>query len=73
LYDADKEMKIWAGELAQWLRALTALPEVLSSIPATTWWLTSVMGSDALSGVSEESNSLFIYLFIFYSRQGFSV
>jgi hypothetical protein len=22
----------WAGEVAQWLRALTALPEVLSSI-----------------------------------------
>jgi hypothetical protein len=32
-----------AGEMAQWLRALTALPEVLSSIPsnhmvATTIW-----------------------------------
>jgi hypothetical protein len=24
-----------AGEMAQWLRALTALPEVLSSIPST--------------------------------------
>jgi hypothetical protein len=24
--------------MAQWLRALTALPEILSSIPATTWW-----------------------------------
>jgi hypothetical protein len=24
----------WAGEMAQWLRALTALPEVLSSIPS---------------------------------------
>jgi hypothetical protein len=23
----------WAGEMAQWLSALTALPEVLSSIP----------------------------------------
>jgi hypothetical protein len=22
---------VWAGEMAQWLRALTALPEVLSS------------------------------------------
>jgi hypothetical protein len=31
-----------AGEMAQWLRALTALPEVLSSIPSTTtWWLTT--------------------------------
>jgi hypothetical protein len=26
---------VWgAGEMAQWLRALTALPEVLSSIPS---------------------------------------
>jgi hypothetical protein len=24
----------WAGLIAQWLRALTALPEVLSSIPS---------------------------------------
>ena len=24
----------WAGEMAQWLRALTALPKVLSSIPS---------------------------------------
>jgi hypothetical protein len=23
----------WTGEIAQWLRALTALPEILSSIP----------------------------------------
>jgi hypothetical protein len=30
---ASKEM-IGAGEMAQWLRALTALPEVLSSIPS---------------------------------------
>jgi hypothetical protein len=36
--------------MAQRVRALATLPEVLSSIP--TWWLTtattSVMGSDAL-------------------------
>jgi len=31
-----------AGEMAQWLRALTALPEVLSLIPSTTWWLTTI-------------------------------
>jgi hypothetical protein len=24
----------WAGEMTQWLRALTALPEVLNSIPS---------------------------------------
>jgi hypothetical protein len=26
--------KSWAGDMVQWLRALTAIPEVLSSIPA---------------------------------------
>jgi hypothetical protein len=26
--------KVGAGEMAQWLRALTAVPEVLSSIPS---------------------------------------
>ena len=31
-----------AGEMAQWLRSLTAFPEVLSSIPSTTWWLTTI-------------------------------
>jgi hypothetical protein len=35
---------LWAREMAQWLRALTALPKVLSSnqIPAATWWLTTI-------------------------------
>jgi hypothetical protein len=28
------EIHLRAGEMAQWLRALTALPEVLSSIPS---------------------------------------
>jgi hypothetical protein len=28
------ERCLWAGEMAQWLRALTALPEVLSPIPS---------------------------------------
>jgi hypothetical protein len=28
------KVKYWAEEMAQWLRALTALPEVLSSIPS---------------------------------------
>jgi len=37
-----KEKQPGAGEMAQRLRALTALPEVLSSIPATTWWLTTI-------------------------------
>jgi len=29
-----ESLKTWAGEMAQWLRALSALPEVLSSIPS---------------------------------------
>jgi hypothetical protein len=31
-----------AGEMAQLLRALTALLKVLSSNPTTTWWLTTI-------------------------------
>jgi hypothetical protein len=27
----------WAGEMAQGLRALTAIPDVLSSIPSNAW------------------------------------
>jgi hypothetical protein len=30
----EKKRKEGAGEMAQWLRALTAFPEVLSSIPS---------------------------------------
>jgi hypothetical protein len=29
------KMQFGVGEMAQWLKALTALPEVLSSIPST--------------------------------------
>ena len=32
--DESLEVELWAGEMAQWLRVLTALPEVLSSIPS---------------------------------------
>ena len=31
-----------AGVVIWWLKALTALPEVLSSVPATTGWLTTI-------------------------------
>jgi hypothetical protein len=31
-----------AGEMAQWIRALFALPEVMSQFPATTWRLTTI-------------------------------
>ena len=30
----ELKVRSWAGEMAQWLRALPALPEVLSSIPS---------------------------------------
>jgi hypothetical protein len=45
------EIKItWAREMAQWLRALTVLPEVLSSIPSNYigGLQSSIMGSKAL-------------------------
>jgi hypothetical protein len=31
-----------AGEMAQWLRALTALHRSWAQFPATTWWLTTI-------------------------------
>jgi hypothetical protein len=55
-----KERSMGAGEMAQWLRALTALPEVLSSIPSNhmvahnhLYW--NLMPS---SGVSVDSYSV---------------
>jgi hypothetical protein len=49
-----------AGEMAQQLRAPTAPLQVLSSIPSQLHGGSqpSVMGSNALSGVSEDSNTL---------------
>jgi hypothetical protein len=38
----ELKVKTRAGEMAQRLRALTALPKVLIQIPATTWWLTTI-------------------------------
>ena len=43
------------GEMAQWLRALTSLPEVISQ-------QTSVMDSDALFWLSEDSDSVLTYI-----------
>jgi hypothetical protein len=53
-------ISIGAGEMAQWLRALTALLKVLSSIPATTWWLNLQWDLMPSSGVSEDSYSVLI-------------
>jgi hypothetical protein len=54
---------IGAGEMAQWLRALTALLKVLSSKSQQPHGDSqpSVMGSDALFGVSEDSYSVLTY------------
>ena len=37
-----------AGEMAQWLRALAALPEFRVQVPATTWWLTTICNGDLM-------------------------
>jgi hypothetical protein len=51
-----------AGEMAQWLRALTALPENLSSIPSNHMVAHNYLqcGLMPSSGVSEESNTKYI-------------
>jgi hypothetical protein len=49
-----------AGEMAQRLRALTALPEVLSSIPSNHMVAHSHLMPS--SGVSEDSDSVLIYI-----------
>jgi hypothetical protein len=47
--------KTRAGEMAQLLRALTALPEVLSSIPSNhVWWLTTICNGIRCSVASED-------------------
>jgi hypothetical protein len=43
-----KELFGRAGEMVYWLRVLTALPEVLSSIPSNHMVAHNHMGSDAL-------------------------
>jgi hypothetical protein len=49
-----------AGEMAQRLRALTALPEVMSSIPSNHM----ICNGDLMpsSGVSEDSDGVLIYI-----------
>jgi hypothetical protein len=52
-----------AGEMARRLRELVVLPEVLSAIPATTWWLTMICNRHLMppSGVSEDNDSIPTY------------
>jgi hypothetical protein len=47
--------------MAQWLRALTALPEVLSSNPSNHMVLTTIYSGMPSSGVSEDSYSIPTY------------
>jgi hypothetical protein len=51
------------GEMAQWVRALTALPEVLSSIPSNHMVAHNHLQWDLApsSDVSEDSYSIFIH------------
>jgi hypothetical protein len=50
--------------MAQWLQALAALPEVLSSIPSNHMVAHNYLQWDLMpsSGVSEESNSVLTYI-----------
>jgi hypothetical protein len=56
--------KTGAGGMAQQLRALTALPEVLSSIPSNHMLAHNHLQWELMSssGVSEESNGVVIYI-----------
>ena len=59
LFQSVASQSFWAGEMAQWLRALTALLKVPSSNPETTWWLT--MRSDALFwGICRQLQCIYI-------------
>jgi hypothetical protein len=62
--DNKKEKQQGAGEMAQWLRALTALPEVLSSIPSNHMVAHNHLEWDPMPsfGVSEDSDSVFSYI-----------
>jgi hypothetical protein len=53
-----------AGEMAQQLRAPTALPEVLNSIPSNHMVAHNHLSWDLMlsSGVSEESNGVLVYI-----------
>ena len=52
------------GEMAQWLRALTAFPEVLRSIPSNHKVAHNHLDWDLMtsSGVSGDSDSVFTYV-----------
>ena len=53
-----------AGEMAHWLRALTALPEVLSLIPSNHMVAHNHLKWDLMpsSSMSEDSYSVLVYM-----------
>jgi hypothetical protein len=57
-----KKRKIRAGEMAQWLRVLAAVPKVLSSIPSNHMVAHNHLEWDLMpsSGESEDSYSVLI-------------
>jgi hypothetical protein len=58
-----KKISPRAGEMAQWLGALTAFPEVMSSVPSNHMVAHDHLKWDLMpsSGVSEDSHSVFTY------------
>jgi hypothetical protein len=70
-FEAQKCLLLGAGEMAQRLRALTALPEFNSQQPHDGSQ-PSVTGSDVLSGVSKDSYSVSIYIYNFFLKKCFA-
>ena len=64
IYAFRQNKNTQAGEMAQWLRAPTALPEVLSLIPNNHMVTHNHLQWSLVpsSGVSEESNGILIYM-----------
>jgi hypothetical protein len=60
-----RKVRYWAREMAQWLRVLTALLEVLSSITSNHMVAYSHLQWDMMPppGVTEDSYSVFIYIY----------
>lgn len=60
----QQEISYRAGEMAQWLIVLTALPEVLSSIPSNHMMAHNHLQWDLRpsSSVPEDSYSILIYI-----------
>jgi hypothetical protein len=65
LLPADQDVQLRAGEMAQWLRALTALPKVLSSIPSNHMVAHNHLQCDLMpSCVSEGKTTTHVLMYI---------